>query len=157
MKRLKYPLNHEWHVSINKHVNSPEMHKGNEFMYEAKNMADEVPRMIMLFKDERLGKLAKKHKQCSKQEPEEIKENHLSCCKGVKCSECPQLLALESIERVEPEDIDTAKAWTCAAHIVSTGGDMAKEGYLMTVSDKMYWANVYESLAQSHEDKLDNE
>jgi hypothetical protein len=147
--RLKYPFNHEWHVSINKYVNSPEMHKSNGFMYEAKTMADEIPRMIILFKNERLGKLPGEHQQCSQQEPEEIKENHLSCCKGVKCSECPQLLALELIERVTPEDIDTAKAWTCASHIVSTGGDIAREGYLMTLGDKMFWSNVYESLAQS--------
>jgi hypothetical protein len=149
MNRLEYPFDHEWHVSINKaaDVLRDKGEKHPHYMYEAKTMADEVPRMIMIFKDEREKKLPQKHQQCSKQELEEIKNNHLSCCLGVKCSECPSLLALESIERVKPEDIDTAKAWTCAAHIVSRGGDTMGEGYLMTVGDRMYWDNVYSSLA----------
>ena len=57
MERTKYPLNHEWHVAVNRH--SEEWRQGRQrvgamrFMYEAKKMADEVPRMVMLFKAER--------------------------------------------------------------------------------------------------------
>lgn len=152
MERLKYPFNHEWHVSINKAADilRDNGEKHPHYMYEAKSMADEVPRMIMLFKFERENKLPKKHQQCSRQSPEEIKDNRLTCCLGVRCSECPSLLALEQIERCEQTDIDTAKAWTCAAHIVGSGGDVAREGYLMTVGDRIFWDNVHSSLAQGN-------
>ena len=152
MERTKYPLNHEWHVAVNRH--SEDWRKaGNEwgamrFMYEAKKMADEVPRMVMLFKAEREKTLPQTHQQCSMQAPVPVKDNHLTCCKGVKTRECPHLLALEKIERCTPEDIDAAKAWTCAAHIVSSGGDVMGEGFLLRVNDRMFWDNVYESLSQ---------
>lgn len=149
--RLHYPLNHEWHVAINKH--SDEWRKtGNEwetmrFMYEAKAMADEVPRMAMLFKAEREKALPQTHQQCSMQAPVPVKNNNLSCCLGVKASECPHLVALEKIARCTPEEVDMAKAWTCAAHIVSKGGDRMNEGYMLRVDDRMYWDNVYSNLA----------
>lgn len=110
-------------------------------------MGLEVPRMARLFKLEREGKLSGTHQQCSHSKPEQIPDNHLSCCLGAKCAECPHLKALDGTARSEPEDIDQMKAWTCAAHIVSEGGDMANEGYLLTVSDRMFWDNVHESLA----------
>ena len=152
MERTKYPLNHEWHVAVNRH--DDEWRKaGNDwgamcFMYEAMHMTDEVPRMVMLFKAERENALPQTHQQCSMQAPVPVKDNHLKCCKGVKTRECPHLLALEKIERCKPADIDTAKAWTCAAHIASTGGDMMGEGYLLRADDRMFWDNVYASLAQ---------
>ena len=57
MERLKYPLSHEWHVAVNRHSDERRA-AGNEwrktrFMYDAKTMADEVPRMVMLFRQER--------------------------------------------------------------------------------------------------------
>ena len=155
MDRLKYPLSHEWHVAVNSH--SDEWRKaGNDwgamrFMYEAKSMADEVPRMVMLFKAEREKTLPQMHKQCSMQDAVPVKDNHLSCCLGVKARECQHLLALEKLERCTPDDVDVAKAWTCAAHIVSQGGDHANEGYMLRVDDRMYWDNVYASLASEHE------
>lgn len=149
MDRLKYPLDHEWHVAINHY--SYELRKVNRphesFMYEAKKAADEVPRLIALFKAERDGKLRKTHKQCSQQESALVEDNHLTCCLGVKCRECPFLLALDKIDRCKDEDIDTAKAWTCATHIVSKGGDFMGEGYILTVDDRMFWDNVHQSLA----------
>lgn len=144
--RLHYPLNHEWHAAINRH--SQEVGFGSmRFMYEAKKAADEVPRMALLFKRERENTLPQTHQQCSRQAPEPIKGNHLSCCLGVKAKECPHLLALEKIERCNPEDMDTAKAWTCAAHIIGEGGDRMNEGYMLRVDDRMYWDNVYSNLA----------
>lgn len=151
MDRLKYPLSHEWHVAINQH-NDNQRRDGkewNRWMYEAKSMADEVPRMVMLFKREREGRLSQTHQQCSMQAPVPVPNNHLSCCLGVRCSECPELLALEKIERCTPDDIDAAKAWTCAAHIVSKGGDPMNEGYILDVSDRMFWDNVHANLAAS--------
>ena len=155
MELTKYPLSHEWHVAVNQH--SDDGHKaGNawgdmRFMYDAKSMADEVPRMVMLFRQERESTLPQTHQQCSQQAPVPVKDNHLTCCKGVKTRECPHLLALEKIERCTPADVDTAKAWTCAAHIVSTGGDIMNEGFLLRVDDRMFWDNVHENLAQGLE------
>lgn len=150
MKRLEYPFNHEWHCAINKHADELRSDKKEHphFMYEAKNMADEVPRMAMLFKKERESSLPQTHRQCSMQEPVPVDNNHLKCCLGVKCKECPALIALENINRCTPEDSDIAKAWTCASHIVSSGGDVMREGYILTVDDRMYWDNVYENLSQ---------
>ena len=154
MDRLKYPLSHEWHVAVNRHQDAQRA-AGKEweearFMYDGLKMADEVPRMVMLFRQERDNALPQTHQQCSKQAPVPVKDNHLSCCLGVKTRECPHLLALEKLDRCEPADSDTAKAWTCAAHIASQGGDPANEGYLLRVDDRMFWDNVYSSLA--HED-----
>ena len=151
MERLGHKISHEWHVAINKY-NGDKFGKDTyaSFMYEAKTLADEVPRLAVLFKMEREKKLPQIHKQCSMSAPEPIKENHLSCCLGKKCAECPFLLALDTA-KMEPEQIDTAKAWTCAAHIISKGGDVGGEGYLMTVDDRMYWDNVYSNLAMTDE------
>ena len=156
MERTKYPLSHEWHVAVNRHQD--ERHKAGKdwgearFMYDGKTMADEVPRMVMLFRREREKALPAMHKQCSMTPAVPVKDNHLSCCLGVQCKECPELLALEKMQR-SPEEIDTAKAWTCAAHIVSKGGDMMNEGYLLTVDDRMYWDNVHASLAGSQDEE----
>ena len=148
MERLKHTFNHEWHVAINMH--SDEQHKAGKewphFMYEAKSAADEVPRMAMLFKMEREGALPKTHQQCSQQNPVPVTDNHLTCCLGIKTRECPHLLALEKIRRCKPEDIDTSKAWTCAAHILENGGDTNNTGYLLSVGDRMFWNNVHASL-----------
>lgn len=153
MKRLDHTFRHEWHVAINRHHDQS---KGKDrpwfsWMYEAKDMADEVPRIIKLFEMERTDQLTKTHKQCSMQPEVPVINNHLKCCLGVKCKECPELIALESMQRASPNDIDTAKAWTCVAHIVSKGGDITNEGYILTVDDRMYWDNVNKSLSQ-HED-----
>jgi hypothetical protein len=50
------------------------------------------------------------------------------------------------------EEKDQAKAWTCAAHIEYEKGKRSgilddSEGYVLHEGDKIYWQNVYESLA----------
>jgi hypothetical protein len=151
LKRTTYPLNHEWHVAVNRRADAwrkdGKSWDDMRFMYEAKTMADEVPRMIMLFKAEREKVLPRTHQQCSTQAPVPVPDNHLSCCLGVKARECPHLRALEKIERCTPDDVDEAKAWTCAAHIVSEGGDHMNEGYMLRVDDRLFWDNVHSSLA----------
>lgn len=147
MERLNHTFSHEWHVAINKHVQTGADFKGDRFMYEAKKMADEVPRLALLFKHAREGSLPKTHQQCSHQAPVPVMDNHLSCCLGVKAATCPHLLALEQIKDCMPEDIDVAKAWTCAAHIIASGGDTIGEGYMLRVDDRMYWDNVYANMA----------
>jgi len=131
---------HQWHVAINRHVwpkDGPVRdHESVKWMYEAKEMSAEVPRLTLLHKMERCGELPKIHRHCSRSEAEPVPDNHLTCCLGVKCRECPELLALDAME-APAEVIDEAKAWTCATHIAFKGGDFAREGYLLTVDDKM--------------------
>ena len=155
MNRPDHRFDHEWHVAINGFTNgkigSPDW---PGFMYEAKTMASEVPRMVLVLRQEREGKMEKLHKQCSISPTEPIQDNHLTCCLGVECRKCPHLLALEKAA-LTPEQQDEAKAWTCAAHIVSKGGDVMKEGYLLTTGDRMFWDNVYESLTQPEDAPID--
>lgn len=151
LERLDNKIAHQWHVAINRfNHNRLGTDQWQHWMYEAKDLADEVPRMVMLFALEREGRLPKLHKQCSLAQPEEVIDNHLTCCLGVECRKCEYLVALEATE-VSPNEIDTIKAWTCAAHILSKGGDVAKEGYLLTADDRMFWDRTYESLAASPE------
>lgn len=137
---------HEWHVAINRFHDSRPHGEGSAWMYEAKDAADEIPRSAILFAAEREDRLPKVHQQCSFSAPEPIAKNELTCCLGVKCAECPQLKAIESA-KLAPEQIDLAKAWTCAIHIVSKGGDQAREGYLLTTDDRMFWDRTYANLA----------
>lgn len=152
--RPDHNFTHRWHVAINQfmfHSGDPKWTRDfskHRWMYEAKAAADEVPRLTMLFERERTGKLAQVHRQCSHSEPEPIPANVLTCCLGVKCAECPQLQGVAKMEGT-PEEINTAKAWTCVAHILSEGGDQAGEGYILTTDDRMYWNNVYSNLAQT--------
>lgn len=148
MKRLEYPITQEWHVVINKYHDTAMNGDFKRWMYEAKKMADEVPRMTALFGRERRNELATAFKKCSMSPPVAVPSNYLFCCLGVRCSECPQLLALDDMQRVTPEDIDSAKAWTCAAHIISDGGDRMNEGYLLTKEDRMFWDSVYDNLRE---------
>jgi hypothetical protein len=146
----------EWHIALNQH-NHPQLREGEKFdrekykswMYDAKHMADEIPRLSNLFRCERLGQLPKLHRQCSQSDIEPIKDNHLTCCLGVECRKCEALLALEKAD-LPPEKIDELKAWTCAAHIL---GEKAKrmiddsEGFVLTTGDRMFWERVYSSLS----------
>ena len=155
MDRLDNKFAHEWHVAINE-FNRPRWNGDGAdgwqgWMYEAKDLADEVPRMVLLFKREREGQLPTIHQQCSQSETEPVADNHLTCCLGVETRKCEFLAALDSA-KLTPEQIDTAKAWTCACHIVSKGGDPAKEGYLLTVNDRMFWERTYESMMATDPD-----
>jgi len=82
-----------------------------------------------------------------------VPENYLTCCQGTKCKECEYLLALDRAE-ITPEERDTAKAWTCTAHILSEGGDISGEGFITTVDDRMFWENVYASMSYDPEEDL---
>ena len=150
MNRLDHTFSDHWHRALNNF--NPGSFNPHHWMYEAKAAADEVPRMAMLFAMERQGQLAKTHHQCSHDiEGTPVTDNHLICCLGTACRECPFLLSLDKMDTT-PENIDVAKAWTCAAHILSEKAKPdsnfdTSEGYLLTVDDKMYWSNLYSSLA----------
>lgn len=137
-----------WHVAINAQVQSSDNgYSAFKYMYGAKKAAEEVPRIARLFAMERSNALPPTHQQCSISPVEPIANNELTCCLGVKCRECPALLAIDGIPCDDPTMIDTAKAWTCAIHIERSGGDAQNEGYILTTGDRMYWSNVYASLA----------
>lgn len=140
-------LDYEWHYKLNDY-NTIGNGNFNHWMYEAKRGASEIERMQRQFKAERLGELPKIHKQCSMSAPVEVKENYLTCCIGERCSECPYLKAV-SKAKATPEEIDFIKSWTCLAHILSKPNHEidTSEGYLLTVDDRMYWQNVYQSLS----------
>lgn len=150
---------HSWHVAINgfhyPKDGGPPIAEHSRWMYQAKEAAQEVKRLPLLFKREREGTLPKLHRQCSHSEAVPVVKNELTCCLGVKCAICPQLLALNAMEAALPEDIDQAKAWTCVAHIISKGGDIAGEGFILTTDDRMYWNNLYASLSQGNPDGED--
>lgn len=146
----------KWHETVNRfHDDKHGEHR--RWMYEAMDMMQEVSRLTRILGMERRGELTKKHKQCSLSPTEPVADNHLTCCLGVECRKCPELLALDSAE-LPPEKIDEAKAWTCVSHIASQGGDPAKEGYLLTVDDRMFWDRVYENLStpSGHPDDEEN-
>lgn len=144
-------IDHPWHVAINAQVEE-ERRSGRgwpRFMYDAKHAAQELPRLALLFKKEREGTLAKTFRKCACcSEQKHIEENFLTCCKGVKTKECAFLIGLAKAE-IPEEQKDWIKAWTCMAHILSDGGDMAGEGFITTVDDRMFWDGVHESLTQS--------
>jgi hypothetical protein len=147
----------------------PAERDGKRFMYEAKRLAHEVPRLAYLFGRERRRELPTLHRQCSHAHAVPVADNHLRCCLGVECRQCPHLAAIDGVRTrrtldrvagedgkrvavwvVEPipdEQRDVLKAWTCATHIAMRGGDSAGEGYILTTDDRMFWDNMYRSLA----------
>lgn len=160
MERPNSRLLHEWHVRINQHADKLGHDAWPSWMYMGKDLADEVPRMALLHGMERRGELAKKHVQCHNavcdNTPQEVPDNHLRCCLGVECRACPHLLALNAA-KLTPEQVDYAKAWTCAAHMLAETkghGDTSGEGWLQTVDDRMYWARLYENMAASDPDDV---
>jgi hypothetical protein len=148
-------MHHEWHVSVNRlHYpdNAPAV-EHRAWMYEAMSAADAVRYLPLRFKAERLGQLPPIHQQCSQQSPEPVVDNHLTCCLGVECRKCPELLALDAA-KVTDEQRDEIKAWTCVTHIVSKGGDVAREGYVLTTDDAMFWERTYAGMAAQPEDPV---
>lgn len=152
--RERWRMEHEWHVAINAYTFPALIGKADypSFMYEAKSAKDEIRRLPMLFKMERENSLPTEHQQCSRQAPEPIPKNELTCCLGVKCATCPHLKALEAA-KITPAQLDEAKAWTCVTHVLMRGGDVAREGFILTTSDKMYWDRVYENLSHGEADE----
>lgn len=149
-ERPDYSFTNKWHAAINEYntANKPFQH----WLYHAKDAADEVPRLAMLFGMERNGKLAKVHHQCSHDsEGASVPDNHLSCAMGVVCRECPFLKAFDGMN-VPPEQIDQIKAWTCVTHILTElgrQGELAFDvstGFVVTVDDVMYWQRVHDNL-----------
>lgn len=121
-----------WHSAIGK-FNDERRNAGlpwSRIMYAAKQLSDEVPRMILLFEYERKG-LADSFKMCAHDPAPAtpLPDNHLTCHLGVECRKCPYLAAIESAT-MPNEAKDEAKAWTCATHILTERADDYIEEYI---------------------------
>lgn len=163
---LRNDTDHLWHVWINQYAQG-ESEKGKprpHSLYEFKSMLQALPWLGRTLGKERKGELPKTHRQCSRCAPEHIHENHLECCLGVKCAECPILISLrtsiaarskEHYKEITDEDVDHLCGLTCAWHIFTTAtgtpadhwGCDTSEGYIKDESDRMFWSNLYKSLS----------
>ena len=115
-----------WHSAINR-FSDKEHAAGNphpRMMYTARMIADEVPRMILLFEQERRG-LPTRYRMCALDPAPAtpLPDNHLRCALGVECRRCDYLAAIESDPAMTNEAKDEAKAWTCATHTLLRSQD----------------------------------
>jgi hypothetical protein len=164
--RLPRELDHPWHVEINRH-SSEQGFGAVSWMYDAKHLAEEVPRLALLFGIERRGELPVIHHQCSRDHAgTPVPDNHLTCCLGVECRTCPHLAVVDRVKTrrdysvhpsvelaVTDDERDVLKAWTCAAHIMRSAPSVdTSEGFVLTTDDRMYWNNVYASLSAGDPD-----
>lgn len=146
-----------WHGAINKFSDSDffewkDKSRSRDFpwmMYLAKKVSDEVPRMILLFENERRG-LATHFKMCG-HEPGPgvpLPDNHLRCALSKECRKCPYLAAIEAEPSMTDEAKDEAKAWTCATHILTESENVRYvEEFIYDKSDIAFHDRMARSLA----------
>lgn len=140
----------QWHDALNgKGINDQAPH----WMYTAKMTSDEVPRMILLFENERRG-LSTSFKACD-HDPRPatpLPDNHLRCALGKECRKCPFLARIEAQEGMTNEAKDEAKAWTCATHILLESKlSTYMEGMMHDKSHVAYEHQLIQSWALEHE------
>ena len=151
-----------WHRAINKFADSdafPRPADGRSkpwprMMYLAKTVADEVPRMILLFEDERRG-LASTFKMCAHDPAPAtpLPDNHLRCALDTECRKCPYLAAIEAEPSMSNEAKDEAKAWTCATHILQqTDEHTHLEEFVYDKSTAAFHDRMARSFADEHSD-----
>lgn len=167
---------HIWHVWINKRQSElraadPEHHHEHT-LYEFKGLLQFLRYGHNSLKEAFEGKLREKHQQCSRQLPVPILNNKLSCCLGKEVTTCNILLSLKATFEQEHQRVypfNGKKAYeslpadalyilmsrTCGWHIYKEScgategwhGIDSSEGYLMDVSDRMFWDRVYRSMS----------
>ena len=134
----------EWHRSLN---GAGIGDQAPHWMYTAKMISDEVPRMILLFERERRG-LAQSYKMCA-HDPRpatSLPDNHLYCALGQECRKCPFLARIESNANMTNEAKDEVKAWTCATHVLlESKAEQYFESILRDKSDDAFDARLLES------------
>lgn len=140
----------QWHGALNgKGIRDQAPH----WMYTAKMISDEVPRMILLFERERKG-MPTSYKACGHdpRPPTPLPDNHLRCALGKECRKCPFLARIEAQEGMTNEAKDEAKAWTCATHVLleSTSDDYM-ETILRDKSDDAFDRQLVASLSETQE------
>ncbi|MCY1167804.1 hypothetical protein D9M73_77770 [compost metagenome] len=148
---------HGWHSAINKFSDSDFYKRPVDgsnkdwprMMYEAKQLSDEVPRMILKFESERRG-LPTGFKMCGHdgRPAMPLPDNHLRCALGQECRKCPYLGAIEAAPDMTNEAKDEAKAWTCATHILrETSADAHLEEFIYDKGDVAFHARMAASYA----------
>lgn len=139
---------HQWHVALNgKGIHDQAAH----WMYTAKMISDEVPRMILLFERERKG-LATSYKMCGHDPspPIPLLDNHLRCALDKQCRKCPFLARIEAQEGMTNEAKDEAKAWTCATHVLlESKPDVYLERILSHKGDDAFDTQLIRSLTDN--------
>lgn len=138
----------EWHGALNgKDIRDHAPH----WMYTAKMVSDEVPRMILLFEQERKG-LPTSYKMCG-HDPRPatpLLDNHLRCALGKQCRKCPFLARIEAQEGMTNEAKDEAKAWTCATHVLlESEPDVYLEQILSHKGDDAFDAQLIRNLTDN--------
>jgi hypothetical protein len=168
--------NHAWHVWMNRRQTERQKagEKWEHSLYEFKSLLQFLTYGHQQIQRAFEGKLRTTHRQCSHSAPEPIADNCLRCCLGQEVTTCDILVSIQSTfneerERVMPfngskpyskitdEEVYQVMAATCAWHIYTkaTGavedgwhGVDTSEGHLLDESDRRFWRNVYESMAQ---------
>jgi hypothetical protein len=147
----------DWHGAINRFSDSDFYQRPTDgrskdwpkMMYEAMRLADEVPRMILLFEHERRG-LPSAWKMCG-HDPRPatpLPDNHLRCALGKECRTCPYLGAIEASPTMTNEAKDEAKAWTCATHILrEISADVHLEEFVWEKSSVAFHERMVASFA----------
>ena len=184
-RREERSLEHIWHVWINRRQEVlreqlSSAHTQEHSLYEFKSMLQFLDYGHRVIQDAFEGKLPTTYKRCSHSSTLPIVNNTLRCAIGNEVTTCPILLQLrdtfqKEVERACPlngekpygdlpsQSVYSLMAKTCAWHIYMTscrvqegwGGIDTSEGYLMDESDRMFWQNVYSSLAQGDPDEED--
>jgi hypothetical protein len=141
----------DWHVAINRFSDAQRGAKGEwpRVMYHALHVADEVPRMVLLFERERTIGMAGSFKLCARDPSPAtpLPDNHLRCGLGVECRKCRYLAAIDADDRMTPEAKDEAKAWTCATHfLLESRPDVYFETILRDKSDDAFDERIARSM-----------
>lgn len=146
---------HNWHAAINNYSDNERIAERDypHWMYTAKMVSDEVPRMILLFERERQHKLGNSYKMCA-HDPRPatpLPDNHLRCVLGQECRKCPHLSAIKEQKNMTPEAKDEAMAWTCATHIMLESKlNSYFETFLHDKSDAAFDERLADSISAEH-------
>lgn len=170
----KRQADHLWHVWLNSRNTVGSF---DHSMYEFKSMLD-----FLRYGHEQIAKaftggLTKTHQQCSRCQPEEVKDNKLSCAFGTDVTKCQILVSIKSVFDAERErvcgsigkfyssvpdsEMYRVMANTCAWHmytqpIKDKSHIDTSEGWLTDVSDRMFWDRIYQSMASGDPDEDPN-
>jgi hypothetical protein len=173
MGMLSGKADHVFHVWINReadknaeNVQPIDPHKDG--LYDFKSAMNTLPYLTRMIEKERKRELPMVHQQCSRQSPEPLPENFLTCAFGVKLRECQILARLNATfdemrskpypdgqpsyyRDIPDSEIDKAKAMACVWHMLMGNGKAFvdwNEGAVQDESDKIYWRRVYDNLAE---------
>lgn len=170
--KAKRSAEHIWHVWMN----SRNIY--NDHIHLFKDMLQFLSYGHVKIAEAYDGRLPILHQQCSRQAPVPIKENALRCClEAMDVTKCPILLSLKAVydtekARIYPfneelanpelqqsdEQLYRLMANTCAWHIFTEASKSNRfidhtEGFLTDEGDRMFWGNVYDSLASGDPDE----